>query len=173
MLMHKNSGLQKRSFKKVWVIISCITAVILIFFGAFLGKSFYDTYHDRPLANGLQYLGRNYNSPCYLGQCYGPTSEAYYYGTNVKPEDIVDLFPGWKIDKTGTTDETIWDSNDESNITYYNLVNTKTGKESSYEYIANKQVAMQAGHLLANDKKYIIRIWSDDSNGYNNYAALR
>ena len=155
--------------KRFWMFTG-VTIIALV--AGYFGKSYYDTYHDRPLAKGLQYIGRYYNSPCFFGQCYGPTTEAYYYATDIKPQDVVKLFPGWKVDKAIATKSGIGRDSIISSIGY-NLVRTKTGTSSFYRYIADKEKVTEEKHLLSSDKRYIIEIWSEDSNGYDNYSVLR
>lgn len=150
-----------KSLNKQFLLIGSIVLLIFVMVGILWGKSYYDTYHDRPLASGLQYVGRNYNSPCYLGTCYGPTTEIYYYATDIKPDDVVKQFPGWKIDKVDKGDEKLWNQ-DTSYTEGYNLTNPSSGTQAFYEYIADNNKVISASHLIKTNKKYIILIPRED-----------
>lgn len=159
--MHKKGESSRRTFKKPLAVIGYIAMAIFVIMGVLLGKSLYDTYRDRPLANGLQYTGRDYNSPCFLGQCYGPTTENYYYATDIKPDDIVKQFPGWKVNEVDKGDEKLWNQ-DTSYTVGYNLTNPSSGAHAFYEHIADNNKVTSASHLIKTNKKYIILIPRED-----------
>ncbi len=164
MYMHKKNESPKKgkkTFKKLLIIIGYVTTIIIAIVGVFLGKSLYDTYHDRPLADGLQYIGRDYNSPCYFGTCYGPTTETYYYATDIVPDDIIKLFPDWKVEEAIKGDEVLRNQ-DTSYTVGYNLINSRSGAHAFYEYIANSTKTISTSHLIKTDKKYIIFIPRED-----------
>ncbi len=154
----KNNHQKHLNIKKFLLItFSVVVGLIALFFA----KQYYDTYHDRPLAKGLQYVGRDYNNPCFFGQCYGPETETYYYATDIEPKGIVKLFPGWKVGETGESyiflrDGTTTDSRG------YNIVNSKLNKNSFYSHVLDKGLVTKKSSLLSNSKAFIISISRED-----------
>lgn len=59
----------------------------------------WDTYRDRPLAEGFTYIGRDYQPGCNLiftcGMAY---RNVLFYATDVGPEDAIGQFPGWSAE---------------------------------------------------------------------------
>ncbi len=147
------------SYKKFWII---FTSSILLIIGILLGTSLYETYHDRPLAKGLDYIGRDYNSGClpFRILCTGPESEFLFYATNVKPEDVAGLFPGWKLEGKG---ESLWYLPQvQVDILVFSLVsNDGTRLVAAYDYFSDKDPAIRQLNLLPSDKKYLIMVDSE------------
>lgn len=119
-----------------------------------------ETYRNRPLAAGLKYIGRDYNHPYvpFVGDV-GPTTEIYYYATDVEPKSVVKLFPGWEVKEITRINRSLWNSQQSSDIHGYNLVNAKTGEQATYSHILDKDAVISASKLRPTEKKYIIRIW--------------
>ncbi len=144
------------SYKKFWLIFASSIVVII---GILLGSSLYETYHDRPLAKELQYVGREYNSGCSLFRiiCASPESEFLYYATEKKPDDVVGLFPGWKLENK---QESLWPlAKDRIEDIVYSLVSADgTRLATGYYYFPNKNQMTNELHLLPTTKPYIIMV---------------
>lgn len=143
--------------KKFWIIAGVI---ILVLVAGYFGKSYWDTYHDRPLADGLQYIGRDYNSPCFLGDCYGPTTEIYYYATNIEPKDVVKLFPNVRLVEVTHVNRSLWNNKGSSEVYGYNF-KTHDGALGGYSHVVDKNAVISASRLLPTDKAHIIKIRKD------------
>ncbi len=156
----KKQPAKKRFNIKKFLLITVSIALILI--ALFFGKQYYDTYHDRPLAKGLQYVGRDYNNPCFFGQCYGPETEILYYATDIEPKGIVKLFPGWKVKKVNEGTSILWhNKRDASRKRAYTLEKQLNGDIGVYRYLIDKDKVISDSRLLPTNKKYIIQVWRD------------
>lgn len=145
---------------RVIIILICLAVAAL---GLFVLLPLYDTYRNRPLADGLQYVGRDYNTACLpvLG-CFGTTTENLYYATNTPPDKVINQLDGWKVTDTHHAVDELWGSQETSNATGYQIKNTASDETSYYGYIEDKAAVTKASRLLPNDKRYIIVIRGQD-----------
>jgi hypothetical protein len=157
---------QKRHFstKRFWLI---SLAAIVFIIGICAGTSLYDTYRDRPLAKGLDYVGRDYNSGClpFRILCTGPETEFLFYATEINPVDVVDLFPGWKLDRQA---EGLWHlPGGQTDEHAYLLVSTDGANNAAFSHFSHKDRVTSELHLLSTNKPYLIMVDKDE------YTALR
>ena len=154
----KSNQKQHKFNKKYWI----ITGVIIALMMGYFGKSYWDTYHDRPLAKGLQYIGRDYSSGCAIAIikfiCTSPETEYLYYGTDIEPKNVVKLFLGWKVEKVLHVRQDLNDNRNSSEVDAYNLINRQSGDTGYFGYIKDKKAVISASRLLPSDKKFIISI---------------
>ncbi len=147
--------------RKLWIILGIIVLIVI----GFAAKQLYDTYHDRPLATGMQYVGRDFSSGCLIGLlkfgCDYAYSESFYYATDTPPMNIIRLFPGWKIEKVKDDKQVLRNGLISDSVGYW-ITNKTSNRKSFYEYIHNKADVISASHLLKTDKKYIIVVPKED-----------
>ncbi len=150
------------SYKKFWLIFA---SGIIVIIGILLGSSLYETYHNRPLTKGLDYVGRQYNSGClpFRILCTGPETEFLFYATDVKPENVGDLFPGWKIE---SKQDSLWylPKTQVENVLFSLTSPKDTQLKAGYYYFPDKKLPTQELNLLPNSKSYIIMIDREEYN---------
>ncbi|MGB4762135.1 MAG: hypothetical protein WBP12_02125 [Candidatus Saccharimonas sp.] len=143
-----------------------ITAATIVAFAAialFVVKPLYDTYHDRPLADGLDYIGRDYSTACIpMLRCFGPTTESLYYATDIPPDEVVALLKGWEVTSVIEAEDYLRGQQATSWGKGYQLKGEASDITSYYGYIADKPAVTKASRLLPTNKKYIIVINGDD-----------
>ncbi len=154
------------SYKKFWLIFA---GSIIILLSTVLGFSLYETYHDRPLAKGLDYVGREYNSGCLPFRifCTSPETEYLYYATDINPDEVLTSFSGWRLEskKKGA-----WEFPKEQAQHYtYNLV-ASDGSLAAYSYFPDKEQANRVVQLLPSKKQYIIMVNREE---YNTLRRIR
>ena len=166
---------KKPFYKKSWPIVTIVLLVISLV-AAFLvvnqSQAAYDeTYRDRPLAVGLEYIGRDYNHPYvpFVGDV-GPTTEIYYYATDTEPKDVVKLFPKWKIEEVKRERRGLQDDN-VSDAYKYTLINETSGRRSAYTHIVDTSSVIKASKLKDSHRKYIIQIWRQEYDELRNKPA--
>jgi hypothetical protein len=149
-LLHKKPS----STKKFWLITLCVVLGVV---GITIGKSLYDTYSDRPLAKGLEFIGREYNSGCapFRILCYGPESEFLFYATEINPDEVINLFPGWKVEKVG--EENIPIPSYMGKARYYVLRSEDNHKSAGFAYFFNTNAVRADFKLLPNQKTSTLR----------------
>ncbi len=156
---HKSSWIKNKK------LILTFGLLLLALAAVFVAKPIYDEYHDRPLTASMQYIGRDYNSPCSpLFGCFGPTTETFYYATNSNPDILLKSFSGWTL---GSKTEGIhYTASGSVSAIGYNLL-SGDDKHVSINYIPNKHEISQLSKLLPTDKQYILSISRE------NYDKLR
>lgn len=164
MSISKAKQTKRKHFNKTpWLIAIAIVALLV---AGYFGKVYCDTYHNRPLADGLQYVGRDYSSGCAIEiikfMCTSPKTEYLYYATDVEPKDVVKLFPGWKVEKVLHVRQGLNDNKSSSEVDAYNLINRQSGDAGYFGYIKDKKAVTSASQLLSSDKKFIISINARD-----------
>lgn len=142
------------SLKKFWLIFFLSITLALIIVS--VGTSLYDTYHDRPLAKGLNYIGREYNSGCLPLRilCTSPESEFLYYATDIEPDKVVGLFPGWRVEKVG--EENIPIPSYKGSARYYVLRSLDSQRSAGFAYFLNSEAVRSDFKLLPTQKQYTI-----------------
>lgn len=156
---HKGSWFKNKN------LIAASSLVLLVLTALFVAKPLYDEYHDRPLAASMQYIGRDYNSPCSpLFGCFGPTTETFYYATNSNPDTLLESFSGWTLESK--IEGIHYTTSGSVSAIGYNLL---SGDDTyvSVNYIPNKHEISQLSKLLPTDKQYILSISRE------NYDQLR
>lgn len=170
--MTKTSSIKKRN-KNVALLIAFaivgLVAIPAILIGAQMIYSHHETYKDRPLANGYQYIGRDYQNPCLVNYmtvgmgCFIAETDSYYFATNHDPATLTSSIPGWQLGANGETERKIWKQpNIFTKIHYYNAYNTKDLTHIYYEAYSDTQLIIKNSQLQQTDTRYIILVSRDD-----------
>ncbi len=167
MVANKKSAKRR---KPLVVTLTIIGSVIFLGFGIFFSVKAYDhyeTYRDRPLAEGYEYVGRDYRDSCIIRfiridyLCHVMEVEEYYFATDNPPEELAVKIPGWSVGERSTNQVYLWD-NSLSPTEVFNIYGTTNGApHASYVSYLDHEAVIRASNLKNTEKKYIISISKD------------
>ena len=165
MVANKKSAKRR---KPLVVTLTIIGSVIFLGFGIFFSVKAYDhyeTYRDRPLAEGYEYVGRDYTSNCFINfikihsLCFIAETDRYYYTTDSDPADLIKTAPKWAMGSNGESKRSVWnDPNTFTKAHYYNADNIQSGEHIYYEALYDTKAVTKASNLKPSDKRYIVSI---------------
>ncbi len=132
----------------LFLLIIIVIAIVGFAYNAWL------TYHDRPLARGFTFVGRDYDPGCpWVVYCPRSANELYYYTTNIAPDKLSSVFTQYV--QTNSPSES---HAEESGYTDYILKNQHTGNELPIIYMSNKEYETKRYNLRTTSDLYLVAV---------------